>query len=104
MKPMCLMLSTLGLAFATMEVDAQTWPTKPLRAIVPVAAGSTTDIVPRLVFEQLSRQFGQSIIVGTAPAQGGRPVPPSSLRRTPMATPSSPTEERTRSRRHFIRS
>ena len=71
MKPMCLMLSTLGLAFATMEVDAQTWPTKPLRAIVPVAAGSTTDIVPRVVFEQLSRQFGQSIIVENRIGAGG---------------------------------
>ena len=71
MKPMCLMLSTLGLAFATMEVDAQTWPTKPLRAIVPVAAGSTTDIVPRVVFEQLSRQFGQSIIVENRTGAGG---------------------------------
>ncbi len=42
---------------------AQTWPTKPLRAIVPVGAGSTTDIIPRVVFEQLSPQLGQSIVV-----------------------------------------
>lgn len=64
MKPICLLLlPALGLAFATMQAEAETWPTKPLRAIVPVGAGSTTDIVPRVVFEQLSQQLGQSIVV-----------------------------------------
>ena len=53
MKPMYLtLLPVLGLGFATMEVQAEAWPTKPLRAIVPVGAGSTTDIIPRVVFEQ----------------------------------------------------
>jgi tripartite-type tricarboxylate transporter receptor subunit TctC len=34
-----------------------------LTAVVPVGAGSTTDIIPRIVFEQLSSQLGQNIIV-----------------------------------------
>ena len=42
---------------------AETWPAKPLRAIVPFGAGSATDIIPRVVFEQLSTQLGQSIVV-----------------------------------------
>jgi tripartite-type tricarboxylate transporter receptor subunit TctC len=72
MKAICLMLMpVLGLAFATTKVEAQTWPTKPLRAIVPVAAGSTTDIVPRLVFEQLSRRLDQKIIVENRTGAGG---------------------------------
>ena len=33
---------------------AQTWPSKPIRAIVPFGAGSATDIVPRIVFDPLS--------------------------------------------------
>jgi tripartite-type tricarboxylate transporter receptor subunit TctC len=70
MRAICL-LAALGLAFATTKVEAQTWPTKPLRAIVPVAAGSTTDIVPRVVFEQLSRQLGQKIIVENRSGAGG---------------------------------
>jgi hypothetical protein len=37
------------------DAAAQAWPTKPLRAIVPVGAGSSTDIVHRIVLEQLSR-------------------------------------------------
>jgi tripartite-type tricarboxylate transporter receptor subunit TctC len=42
---------------------AQTWPSKPIRAIVAFAAGSATDIVPRVVFEPLSAQLGQPIVV-----------------------------------------
>jgi tripartite-type tricarboxylate transporter receptor subunit TctC len=72
MKPICLMLlPVLGLGFATMEAGAQAWPTKPLRAIVPVGAGSTTDIVPRVVFEQLSPQLGQTIVVENRTGAGG---------------------------------
>lgn len=42
---------------------AQDWPGKqPIRVIVPFTAGSTTDIVGRTVFDQVSRQLGQSIV------------------------------------------
>lgn len=72
MKPICLMLlPAVALALSTMEVGAQTWPTKPVRAIVPVGAGSTTDIVHRVVLEQLSSQLGQSIIVENRTGAGG---------------------------------
>jgi tripartite-type tricarboxylate transporter receptor subunit TctC len=50
---------------------AETWPAKPIRAIVPVGAGSTTDIVPRVVFEQLSRDIGQPILVDNRGGAGG---------------------------------
>ena len=49
---------------------AQTWPVKPIKAIVPIAAGSLTDIVPRIVFEQLSTQLGQNIVVENRPGAG----------------------------------
>ena len=72
MNPMWLTLvPVLGLGLATMDARAQTWPTKPLRAIVPVGAGSTTDIIPRVVFEQLSAQLGQSIVVENRAGAGG---------------------------------
>ena len=57
------LLALVGFGLVAMEASAETWPTKPLRAIVPVGAGSTTDIIPRIVFEQLSAQLGQSIVV-----------------------------------------
>ena len=72
MKPICLMLvSAFTFAFATTELAAQTWPTKPLRAVVPFAAGSSTDIIPRVVFERLSQQFGQTIVVENRTGAGG---------------------------------
>jgi tripartite-type tricarboxylate transporter receptor subunit TctC len=42
---------------------AQAWPSKPIRAIIPFGAGSATDIVPRIVFDPLSAQLGQPIVV-----------------------------------------
>jgi tripartite-type tricarboxylate transporter receptor subunit TctC len=65
------LLMTLGLSFATVQAAAETWPMKPIRATVPVGAGSTTDIVPRLVFEQLSIQLGQTIVVENRTGAGG---------------------------------
>jgi tripartite-type tricarboxylate transporter receptor subunit TctC len=54
--------SILWLA-ASGSLLAQSWPTKQIRVIVPFSAGSATDIVPRAVFEYVSSQVGQTIIV-----------------------------------------
>lgn len=48
-----------------------TWPEKPIRAVVPFAAGAGTDVVARAVLEQLARQLGQPIIVENRPGAGG---------------------------------
>jgi tripartite-type tricarboxylate transporter receptor subunit TctC len=66
-----LLLTGFCLAFATLQASAESWPAKPLRAIVPLGAGSTTDIVPRVVFEQLSQQLGQTIVVENRTGAGG---------------------------------
>ena len=50
---------------------AQAWPSKPIRAFIPFAAGSATDIVPRAVFEPLGAELGQSIIVENRGGAGG---------------------------------
>ncbi len=73
MRAICLttLLPLLGIGLVTLEAHAEAWPSKPVRAIVPFAAGSTTDIVPRIVFDQLSSQLGQSIIVENRPGAGG---------------------------------
>ena len=60
----------LGLTVASAQAAAQSWPTKPLKAIVPIAAGSLTDIVPRVVLEQVSKQLNQSIVVENRPGAG----------------------------------
>ncbi|MGZ3321810.1 MAG: tripartite tricarboxylate transporter substrate binding protein, partial [Xanthobacteraceae bacterium] len=50
---------------------AQSWPSKPIRAIIPFGAGSATDVVPRIVLEQLSAQLGQPIVVENRGGAGG---------------------------------
>ena len=51
--------------------QAQSWPTKPLRAFIPFAAGSATDLVPRAVFEPLATELGQPIVVENRGGAGG---------------------------------
>jgi len=65
------LLLVFALTFAHAGAHAQAWPAKPLRAIVPVGAGSSTDIVHRLVLEQLSISLGQRIIVENRTGAGG---------------------------------
>jgi tripartite-type tricarboxylate transporter receptor subunit TctC len=70
-KTMKRLLLALALAYAQPAVHAQPWPVKPLRAIVPVGAGSSTDIVHRLVLEKLSAGLGQPIVVENRVGAGG---------------------------------
>jgi tripartite-type tricarboxylate transporter receptor subunit TctC len=71
MRHSALAISTFALALHAIDAGAQAWPTKPLRAIVPVGAGSATDVVHRLVLEQLSAQLGQPIVVENRVGAGG---------------------------------
>jgi tripartite-type tricarboxylate transporter receptor subunit TctC len=64
-------LLVAALAAAQSAAHAQAWPAKPLRAIVPVGAGSSTDIVHRLVLEQLAAGLGQPIVVENRTGAGG---------------------------------
>jgi tripartite-type tricarboxylate transporter receptor subunit TctC len=50
---------------------AQAWPTRTIRAMIPFSAGSTIDIVGRLVLDPLSTQLGQTIVVENRGGAGG---------------------------------
>ncbi len=56
---------------ASPSAFADSWPSKPIKAVVPFGAGSATDIIPRVVFEQLQGQLGQSIVVENRGGAGG---------------------------------
>lgn len=50
---------------------AQAWPTRPITMVAPLAAGSSVDIVARLVAEQWSARLGQPVPVENRPAANG---------------------------------
>jgi tripartite-type tricarboxylate transporter receptor subunit TctC len=65
-------LALMGAALAAPSIArAQAWPSKQIRAVIPFTAGSTVDIVSRIVFEPLSQALGQSIIVENRGGAGG---------------------------------
>ena len=51
--------------------SADQWPSQPIRVIVPLSPGSAADIVPRIVFEQVSAQLGQTVIIENRPGASG---------------------------------
>ena len=59
------------LVFAAASGMAQDWPAKPVRVVVPFAAGGTTDITARVVAEQLTQVLKQSFIIDNKAGAGG---------------------------------
>jgi len=56
--------SLLATAFGTASSHAQEWPMRqPIRVLVALTPGSAIDLVSRLVFEQVSKQIGQTIVI-----------------------------------------
>lgn len=56
---------------AITAAHADSYPSRPIRAIIPFGAGSATDVIPRIVFDQLSIQLGQQVIVENRGGAGG---------------------------------
>ncbi|WP_375778666.1 Bug family tripartite tricarboxylate transporter substrate binding protein [Bradyrhizobium sp. ma5] len=65
-----LLSAAFALSWCCGAVAAENWPSRPLHVIVPFGAGTTTDIVPRIVFEQVSDQLRQPVIVENRPGAG----------------------------------
>jgi tripartite-type tricarboxylate transporter receptor subunit TctC len=60
----------LLVAFAA-PASTQDWPTRNITVIVPLGAGSASDIIARVVMEQVGKQLGQNVIVENRPGAGG---------------------------------
>ena len=69
-RRLVLIASALTLALPQLAT-AQSWPTKPIKLIIPFAAGGTTDILGRLLAQQLTKDLGQNVIVENKGGAGG---------------------------------
>ena len=56
---------------AQAQTQAPGWPTRLIKATIPFGAGSAADVVPRLVFERLAVELGQSIVIENRAGGGG---------------------------------
>ena len=68
-------LLSLATAFAlaalgTASANAQEWPTRSVKFLVPYGPGGGTDIVSRIIAQQLQEKLGQSFVVENKPGAG----------------------------------
>jgi tripartite-type tricarboxylate transporter receptor subunit TctC len=76
---LALALALVGLALAPLpataqtaaQTAAQTWPAHPVKVIVPFGAGSTPDVIMRLIADHLKDTLGQSFIIENKPGASG---------------------------------
>jgi tripartite-type tricarboxylate transporter receptor subunit TctC len=67
MKPSMWGMAALLLTAYTASATAQTYPNHPIKLIVPISAGSITDVAARLTAQELQTRFGQPVVVMNRP-------------------------------------
>ncbi len=71
MQHYCKWIAAIALCAVQGLVWAQSWPSKPVRVIVPLTGGSNADILARMIAGRLSAQLGQTFIVENRPGAAG---------------------------------
>ena len=64
-------IALLGLFLAALPASAQDWPTRPVKIVVPFGAGSTPDVVARLIADHLQKKLGQPFVIDNKPGASG---------------------------------
>ena len=64
-------IAFLTLALCAAGASAQSYPTKPIRIVVPYAAGGTSDILARQIGPELNKAWGQAVVVENKPGANG---------------------------------
>src|SRR5260221_14405685 len=60
-----------ALVLSAVSASAQSWPAKPIRVMVPFPPGGSTDIVARIMAQQLEKPLGQPLVVENRGGAGG---------------------------------
>lgn len=64
-------LSAAAVLMGALPAAAQSWPQRPVKIVVPYGAGSSPDVLARVLNDRLSARLGQSFIVENRPGAGG---------------------------------
>jgi tripartite-type tricarboxylate transporter receptor subunit TctC len=70
-NPIIRSLVCLAALLCATSTSAQTYPSKPVRVIVPFGAGGPTDVIARVVAQKLTEAWGQQVITENIPGAGG---------------------------------
>src|SRR5918996_2410992 len=66
----CLLFLFILIVGAT-EADAQQYPTKPIRIVVPFPPGGFSDVFARIIGNKMNESWGQQVVVDNRPGAGG---------------------------------
>ncbi len=70
-RPALALLCLVAALALAPQAMAQTWPTKPVRLIVPQAPGGASDALARVIGQKLTEKWGQQVVVENRAGAGG---------------------------------
>jgi tripartite-type tricarboxylate transporter receptor subunit TctC len=68
---MRMLCNLTALALTCASAWAQTYPTKPIRWVVPSTPGDGSDVTGRLIADKIARELGQAVVIDNKPGAGG---------------------------------
>ena len=70
-RPAVFLLALAAFAQGSATAQPAAYPSKPIRLVVPFTPGGSSDILARAIGQELSKAWGQSVIVDNVPGAGG---------------------------------
>jgi tripartite-type tricarboxylate transporter receptor subunit TctC len=71
LRILAVVLMTAAPSLLPLRAGAQDYPRRAVKIIVPFPAGGSADLVPRIVFDAVSRKWGQPVVIENKPGAGG---------------------------------